>query len=177
MQRYIYKIERCHIAWFLVFGIAALFLFAGCVAKSVSVHNRRFAPTGHSAILKPIPPSDVGIGTPARSASQKLVENGKLLFSEGKLNLAASSFSDAISVDSTNGQSYYYLALVYANLGRMNASLGILDKAEQLLGYDKKWEEKITQLRSDIQSKNADIQKNDNFSNNPEGAGVPKSGF
>jgi tetratricopeptide (TPR) repeat protein len=59
-------------------------------------------------------------------------------------------FQDAINVDPRNGEAYYYLALTDFYLGQYDESVGLLDKAKALLGYDERWLERIENLKASI---------------------------
>jgi len=80
----------------------------------------------------------------------KLVVRGMDQMEDQSFDLAASTFRDAINVDTTNGVAYYYLASVYAALYKRDQALGLLDKAESLLSGDPEWMKKIEELRYDL---------------------------
>ncbi len=82
----------------------------------------------------------------------QLVEKGKNLMDRGELDLAASSFRDAVKIDSTNGVAYYCLALVYSRLDRPELAAGFMDKADSLLSSDPRWQGKLFELRSVIEA-------------------------
>lgn len=63
---------------------------------------------------------------------------------------AASVLRDAINIDSTNGVAYFYLAECDAKLGQTEVALGLLDKAEALLGANTEWMTKIDELRASL---------------------------
>jgi Tfp pilus assembly protein PilF len=88
--------------------------------------------------------------TPARQASNQLVEKGKSLLDAGALERAQSTFRDAVNVDAGNGVAYYWLAIAQGRLGENDAALGLLDKADAMLGRDPEWSEKIDQARKDL---------------------------
>jgi len=69
----------------------------------------------------------------------------------GNLQKAKGIFQEAVTVDSTNGVAYYYLAKTRFQLKQHEEALGILDKAESLLGSADDWLEAIGLLRSQIQ--------------------------
>lgn len=88
--------------------------------------------------------------TPARQASDRLVEKGKSLLGAGELERAQSTLRDAVNVDSGNGVAYYWLAIAQGRLGETEAALGLLDKADAMLSRDPEWSEKIDQARKDL---------------------------
>lgn len=95
-------------------------------------------------------PSTLDVMTPQRQASMRLVEKGRALADSGDYERAAASFRDAINVDGSNGIAYYYMASADAKLGQIDVALGLLDKAEALLGADAEWMAKIDELRTDL---------------------------
>lgn len=82
----------------------------------------------------------------------RLVEQGKLLLDQDELEAATVAFRDAVGVDGTNGVAYYYLALAYTRMDRPEVAVGLLDKAEALLGDDKEWMDRIDELRIELGS-------------------------
>ncbi|MFH1829619.1 MAG: hypothetical protein ABH871_02425 [Pseudomonadota bacterium] len=88
--------------------------------------------------------------TPARQASDRLVEQGKLFLEKNEIERAASTFRDAINVDTKNGEAYYFLALTHVKLSEPDVAEGLLDKAEALLSHDPEWSERIDQTRRDM---------------------------
>lgn len=95
-------------------------------------------------------PSTMDAVTPQRQASLKLVDRGKALIDSKEYERAAASFRDAINLDARNGVAYYYLAMADAKLGQFEVALGLLEKAEALLGADEEWMGRIDELRLDI---------------------------
>lgn len=91
-----------------------------------------------------------------RIASMKLVEEGNSYFEKENLLQAEKSFRNAIEIDWTNGQAYYYLAMTHFKKGEFETADGLLDKAESLLNKDKVWIEKISVLKGEINTKSVD---------------------
>ncbi len=89
---------------------------------------------------------------PERQASDRLLAKGRAILEQGDYERAASAFSDAVNVDTTNGVAYYYLALARARQGETDVALGILDKAEALLAHDEDWTARIDDLRKELGS-------------------------
>lgn len=77
----------------------------------------------------------------------RLVDKGMKLMEGGDFERAAQTLTDAIKVDSTNGEAYYYLAIADKQLGQVDEAMGLLDKAEALLGADNEWLMRINELR------------------------------
>lgn len=88
--------------------------------------------------------------TPARLASDRLVEKGRGYLDAGDLEKAQSALRDAVNVDSANGVAYYWLAIAQARMGEAEVAMGLLDKADALLSRDPEWSERIDQARRDI---------------------------
>ena len=101
-------------------------------------------------VMRPAAPSTEA--TPARTASDRLVEKGKSFLDAKDYERAATTFREAVNVDTRNGPAYYYLALAQARLGQSDVAAGLLDKAEALLNGDAEWTEKIDALRSELGS-------------------------
>lgn len=80
----------------------------------------------------------------------RLVDRGRALLETEEFDRAAASFRDAINVDVSNGVAYYWLAFAEARLGESQAALGLLDKAEALVGADNEWMGKIDELRAEL---------------------------
>ena len=105
-----------------------------------------------------VPPKEVkevsrpqqAASTPQRKASSRLVEKGMLFLDDADYERAASVFRDAVNVDTTNGIAYYYLAFAHARMEEPDVALGLLDKAEALLGYDEDWTKRIDELRGEL---------------------------
>lgn len=95
-------------------------------------------------------PSTADAMTPKRQASLRLVERGQTLMEQGQKEQAAAAFRDAVTVDGTNGIAYYYLASAKAAQGEKALALGLLDKAEALMGADPEWMLKINDLRASM---------------------------
>lgn len=138
----------------LIVVLFSLSFLIGCAAKPKGAAHKRFPPMGREKggeVMRPASvPSVDEVGTPERAASMRLVDRGKALLDDDQFERAASSFRDAINVDSTNGVAYYYLALVYSYLDRAELAAGVLDKADSLLGQDEEWKAKIDELRGEL---------------------------
>lgn len=95
-----------------------------------------------------VKPSTADELTPQRQASMKLVDRGKSLMNANDYDRAAGAFRDAVSVDTTNGVAYFWLAQAEVDLGHPELAIGLLDKAEALLGADAEWMKKIDDLKA-----------------------------
>lgn len=102
-------------------------------------------------IIRPEPKEFASIQTPQRAASQQLINKGKDYLAAGNFDMAARTFQDAVSVDSSNGIAYYYLAKTRYHLKQYDQALGVLDKAESLLTNSAEWIETVSALRNEIQ--------------------------
>ncbi len=132
--------------FFLIFLIC--FIFISCPAKKPI--KKPTKPQAEKPVEITTPPSAPETLTPQRRASNKLVQKGIIELDKNNYVLAIQIFQEAINIDATNGEAYYYLALTNNYLGEKNTALGLLDKAESLLNNDPSWIEKIEALRSDI---------------------------
>lgn len=109
-------------------------------------------------IMRPGEGLPASLGSPARSASMDVVSKGKVLFDNGDMNGALGKFQEAVVIDSTNGVAYYYLAKARAMSGQHREALGILEKAESILGLQDEWKEAIELLRVQIREEMGVIQ-------------------
>lgn len=153
----------------LLIALAALVVvsqLAGCAKEVKKVPPKK--PPAVQKVPKPEPPAAVKpppkkeaiqtnsmpstqmASTPKRQASVRLVEFGTELMGAGQYNRAANSFRDAVSVDPTNGVAYYWLAAAQGAQGMNQSALGLLDKAQALLGADEEWMTKIDDLRGKL---------------------------
>lgn len=89
---------------------------------------------------------DSGAGTPEREASMKVVEEGKGYLIADKPGQAARRFEHATQIDPTNGFAYYFLGRARFDAGDRDAAVGVLEKAETLLGPYPDWQVRATQL-------------------------------
>ncbi len=132
--------------------LAVASLLAGCAKEKKPSYKKipskeRVEPKD---AIRPYEQAPEAPATPARQASDRLVEKGKGLLDTGELERAQSTFRDAINVDSNNGVAYYWLAITQARLGETDVALGLLDKADALLSRDPEWSERIDKARKDM---------------------------
>ncbi len=97
--------------------------------------------------------SDAGAGTPARDASQRVVEEGKGYLIADQPREAAQRFERATRIDPTNGFAYYYLGRARAEAGDRSGAVGVLEKAEALLGPYPEWRERAAHLAASLDSR------------------------
>ena len=78
--------------------------------------------------------SDPGAGTAQRRSSDRLVEEGKGYLIAGQPGEAERRLEQATCIDPTNGFAWYHLGRARAELGDRSGAVGVLQKAESLLG-------------------------------------------
>ncbi|MGH7550386.1 MAG: tetratricopeptide repeat protein [Gemmatimonadota bacterium] len=93
---------------------------------------------------------DAGAGTLAREASLQVVEEGKGYLITGRAGEAVRRFERATRIDPTNGFAYYYLGRARIELGDRAQAVGVLEKAETLLGPYPEWRERAAQLLASV---------------------------
>ncbi len=93
---------------------------------------------------------DPGADTMARDASQRVVEEGKGFLIAGRPSDAASRFERATRIDPTNGFAYYYLGRARIEAGDRRGAIGVLEKAESLLGPYPEWRDRAASLAESL---------------------------
>jgi hypothetical protein len=93
---------------------------------------------------------DGGAGTPQRRASQRVVEEGKGYLIARQPGAAAQRFSRATQIDPTNGFAYYWLGRARIAQGDARGAVGVLEKAESLLGPYPEWREQASDLLASL---------------------------
>lgn len=132
--------------------IAIASALAGCAKEKKPAH-KRFPTTERREpkdAIRPYEQAPEAAASPARQASDRLVDKGKSFLDGGELERAKATFRDAVNVDSNNGVAYYWLAITQGRLGETDVALGLLDKADALLSRDPDWSEKIEKARKDL---------------------------
>lgn len=94
--------------------------------------------------------ADPGAGTPERKASLQVVEEGKGYLIIGRAREAAGRFERATRIDPTNGFAYYYLGRARIESGDRARAVGVLEKAETLLGPYPEWRERAAGLLASV---------------------------
>lgn len=95
--------------------------------------------------------ADRGVGTAAREASQAAVEEGKGYRIAGQLAEAERRFETATRIDPTNGFAWYWLGRARVDRGDRRGAVGVLQKAESLLGPYPAWRDRASALLASIE--------------------------
>lgn len=93
-------------------------------------------------------PEAADAAQPQRTASMKLVQQGRLLLRNGQYKQALATFERAIGMDSANPYSHYFVAQAHYSLGEHRESLSFLDVAELRLAADARWLAEVQVLRA-----------------------------
>ena len=106
--------------------------------------------SGGSEVSYELPrlPEAAGAAQPQRTASMKLVQQGRLLLESGQYKQALATFEQAIGMDSANPYSHYFVAQAHYSLGKHRESLSFLDVAELRLAADARWLAEVQVLRA-----------------------------
>jgi tetratricopeptide (TPR) repeat protein len=94
---------------------------------------------------------DPGAETAQRRASQQVVEEGKGYLIAGQPREAVQRLQRAVRIDPTNGIGYYHLGRAYAALGDRERAIGVLEKADSLLGPYPYWRARVVQLMASLE--------------------------
>ena len=94
--------------------------------------------------------SDPGAGTSSRESSQRVVEEGKGLMIAGRTAEAAGRFETASRIDPTNGFAWYWLGRARVAAGDRSGAIGVLEKAESLLGPYPDWRDQTRALLAQL---------------------------
>lgn len=90
--------------------------------------------------------SDPGAGTSTRESSLRVVEEGKGYLIAGQPVEAEQRFSTASRIDPTNGFAWYWLGRARIAEGDRSGAVGVLEKAESLLGPYPAWRDRAREL-------------------------------
>jgi tetratricopeptide (TPR) repeat protein len=93
---------------------------------------------------------DTGAGTPQRRASLAVVEEGRGYLLSGRTREASTRFQRALQIDPTNGFAYYWLGRARIQSGDARGAVGVLQKAETLLGPYPQWRRQAADLLASI---------------------------
>lgn len=93
---------------------------------------------------------DPGSGTASRRASQGTVEEGKGYLIADQPGEAARRFERATRIDPSNGFAWYWLGRARVDLGDRRGAVGVLEKAESLLGPYPAWRDRASALLARI---------------------------
>ncbi len=91
--------------------------------------------------------------SPERTASNALVDEGKVALNRGLYDHSADLFQQAVTIDPTNGAGYFYLAFAKVRGGEYGEAAGLLEKAKLLLGSNPLWTDKLQELRTELDQK------------------------
>ncbi len=86
--------------------------------------------------------SDPGAGTAKRESSLRVVEEGKGYLIAGQSSAAEQRFVTASRIDPTNGFAWYWLGRARLAEGDRMGAVGVLEKAESLLGPYPAWRDR-----------------------------------
>jgi len=86
-------------------------------------------------------------------ASLKLTDQGRELLEKGRLDDAIRILEQAINLNSSNGQNYYYLAEAWILKGVLRQASEFNRLAEQYLRGDQAWEDRVLKQRERILEK------------------------
>jgi tetratricopeptide (TPR) repeat protein len=128
--------------------------------NSLVLEEGPLAPAGATSpgqpALQPALPDDSSLlakitpGTsPRRNASLRLTEEGRKLLDAGDVARALNRLEQSITIDSTNGYGYFYLAMAHYKLRRYKESLNFLDVAESRLEGEPFWLAEVHALRGE----------------------------
>lgn len=90
--------------------------------------------------------ADPAAGSPERAASQRLVEEGKGYLIADQPDEAERRFLRAARIDPTNGFAWYHLGRARLAAGDRAGAIGVLEKAETLLGPYPDWRARASRL-------------------------------
>ena len=94
--------------------------------------------------------TDPGAGTATRESSLRVVEEGKGFLIAGRPAEAEQRFETASRIDPTNGFAWYWLGRARVELGDRGGAVGVLEKAESLLGPYPAWRDRARALIGEV---------------------------
>jgi tetratricopeptide (TPR) repeat protein len=131
---------------------------AGCV-KQTPVEKSVESREGISR-TEPEQPAEPARPSPRALASLKLTDQGRRLIEAGEADKAIQVLEQAISLNPTNGQNYYYLSEAWLLKGFAPEARGFNDLAESHLKGDKDWEKRVARQAERIVKLEEKIKKN-----------------
>ena len=135
----------------------AIIMLAGCVKQTPvekSVESREgISRTEPEQADAPVGPS------PRALASLKLTDQGRRLIEAGEADKAIQVLEQAISLNPTNGQNYYYLSEAWLLKGFAPEARGFNDLAESHLKGDQDWEKRVARQAERIVKLEEKIKK------------------
>ena len=144
--------KSCIIAWCLL-----SLLLGGCV-KEMSVEQTVAAPEKITR-KKPEQPEEPARPSPRALASLKLTDQGRRLIEAGEADNAIRVLEQAISLNPTNGQNYYYLSESWLMKGFASEAREFNYLAESHLKGDQDWEKRVTRQAERILELEEKIKK------------------
>jgi DNA-binding SARP family transcriptional activator len=132
-------------------------LLGGCV-KETSVKETVAAPEKITR-EEPEQPEEPARPSPRALASLKLTDQGRRLIDTGEADNAIRVLEQAISLDPTNGQNYYYLSESWLMKGFASEARDFNYLAESHLKGDKDWEKRVTRQAERILKLEEKIKK------------------
>ncbi len=140
------------IAWCLL-----SLLLGGCV-KEISVEETVAAPEEITS-EEPEQPEEPARPSPRALASLKLTDQGRRLIDAGQADNAIRVLEQAISLNPTNGQNYYYLSESWLMKGFTSKAREFNYLAESHLKGDQDWDKRVTRQAERILELEEKIKK------------------
>lgn len=109
------------------------------------------APTTPNIPLETKKPAALQLAAPQRAASQQVLIQGLGALQRKEYQRALQLFQEAVTIDGANGEAYYYLAKTYFALQQSDRVLGLLERADALIGDDPEWADRIAAFRRQLQ--------------------------
>ena len=135
----------------------AIIVLAGCV-KQTPVEKSVESREGISR-TEPEQPAEPARPSPRALASLKLTDQGRRLIEAGEADKAIQVLEQAISLNPTNGQNYYYLSEAWLLKGFAPEARGFNDLAESHLKGDQDWEKRVARQAKRIVKLEEKIKK------------------
>ena len=130
---------------------------AGCVKQTpVEAPGESREKISHTEPEQPEAPAGP---SPRAQASLNLTDQGRRLLEAGKADNAISVLEQAISLDPSNGQNYYYLCEAWLKKGFAAQARPFNRLAESHLKGDKDWEKLVTRQAERIAQLEEKIKK------------------
>ncbi len=142
----------CMIAWCLL-----SLLLGGCV-KEMSVEQTVAVPEKITP-KKPEQSEEPARPSPRALASLKLTDQGRRLIDAGEADNAIRVLEQAISLNPTNGQNYYYLSESWLMKGFTSKAREFNYLAESHLKGDQDWDKRVTRQAERILELEEKIKK------------------
>ena len=135
----------------------AIIVLAGCV-KERPVEKPGAVPEKITR-EEPEQPAEPARPSPRALASLKLTDQGRRLIEAGEADKAIQVLEQAISLNPTSGQNYYYLSEAWLLKGFAPEARGFNDLAESHLKGDQDWEKRVARQAKRIVKLEEKIKK------------------